>query len=111
MVNLLHARIQAAHHPFAATGQRHCLEGADAQQRNIRRKGQPLCHRAGDAQTGKRTRTLAVGNAVEIGQPHTAIGQHAIHHANQDFRVGLSGTHGSRMHVPASRQGDAAILR
>jgi hypothetical protein len=53
MVNLLHARIQAAYDPLGPAGSRHCMQRTDTDQRNANGISQPLRNGAGNTQSRK----------------------------------------------------------
>src|SRR5688572_276863 len=75
VVNLVHARIETAHHPFRAAAVRHREQRADADHRHVRTERKALHDAARDAKPGKRAGAFAERDRVEIFNAYAARAQ------------------------------------
>ncbi len=87
MIDLLHAGVDAADDALGAGRVRHREQRADADHRQVRGKGKPLRHAAGDAQSGERAGAFAKRYRVQSCEVHPVARQQRIHHREQSLRM------------------------
>ena len=98
-VHFVHPRVQQSHYLKAGLIGRvektcffgHNQQGANRQHLKIGAKRQPLRHRTGGAQAGKRARTAAKGDGIELRKRQTRLDHQGLNGRNQ-VRRGLRAT-------------------